>query len=133
MTFDWPKFFERNQVKFVTTGPNVAREHVAVHCPFCGSSDPSQHMSVSLEGKGWRCWRNPAHRGKHPAYLIQALLNCTLDHAYSLVDGTTNIPTDFQGMVTKYLQPHLQQPSKKQKLTLPEEFKPFKDVPSARM
>lgn len=32
------------------------------------------HMGLSLEGRGWGCWRNQQHRGKNPTRLIAALL-----------------------------------------------------------
>lgn len=130
MAFEWQGFLDSYRVPYVTSGPNVSRGHVAVHCPFCGSADPSQHMSIDLKGSGWKCWRNREHRGKHPAYLIQALLQTTLDRARQIVGDSVFIPDDFMGAVLSKLDPP--KPIKREPLRLPAEFKPFRDVPSAR-
>lgn len=77
MRFDWVAFLQRYGIEYVTTGPNASRDHVNVRCPFCGSSDPTQHLGISLTGRGWSCWRNSAHKGRSRAKLIQALLGCS--------------------------------------------------------
>lgn len=130
MAFDWIQFCEQNGVEFVTTGPNVARGNIAVHCPFCGPSDPSQHMSINLEGAGWSCWRNPDHRGKNPVRLVQALLGCSIDQARRLVGGATYLPADLLGQVQEQLSEPTMRES--QPLKLPKEFLALSDRPTAR-
>ena len=131
MSFEWRSFLDSYNVKYVTSGPNVSRGHVAVHCPFCGSADPSQHMSINLAGQGWRCFRNTSHRGKHPAYLIARLLNTSTERASQIVGDSVFIPEDFMGAVMGKLTPKVIEP-RKTPLLMPEEFKPIGDKPSCR-
>lgn len=84
--FDWIAFFEARGIEFVLSGPNIGRGEVGIKCPFCGPSDPSHHMSINLEGRGWICRRNRAsHRGRAPAQLIRALTGCTAEQARQIV------------------------------------------------
>jgi hypothetical protein len=85
--FNWITFLTTHGVEYVERGPNVARGNVNIHCPYCGESDPSHHLGISLDGKGWGCWRNTAHRGRQPQRLIQALLSCSYEEAESLVES----------------------------------------------
>lgn len=73
--FDWATFIREQHIPYVTSGPNVKRGEWNVHCPFCGSADPSMHLGMQLETGWWSCWRNRAqHSGKSPVRLIMALL-----------------------------------------------------------
>src|SRR4029077_17798771 len=72
--FDFIAFFKAYNVEYRESGPNVGKDHVVIHCPFCGAADEGQHLSVSLLGRGWRCFRQPVeHRGIAPHRLIRAL------------------------------------------------------------
>lgn len=131
MAFDWVPFLDANRIFYATSGPNVSRGHVAVACPFCGSADPSQHMSINLAGKGWRCFRNrDQHAGKSPVYLVQALLNTTLERAKAIVGDALFLPDDFMHAVMSKMTPPEQ--ADRPPLELPDEFKAIKDTPSAR-
>lgn len=121
--FDWTHFLERNNIPFsshhVTKGSQVA-----IHCPFCGPEDESQHLSISLKGRGWRCWRRPkSHVGKSPTKLIAALLNCSYDQAAAIAGTSIHLPQDFMGHVNRALSPPPQKSSRE--LELPSSFKPF--------
>ena len=133
MAFDWLSFFSRNRVAYVTSGPNVSKGRVACRCPWCGAADPSHHMSISLEGKGWRCWRNNQHRGGDPTRLVAALIHCSTEQAHVIVHGAASVdlPGDLLSRVRGALAPPAAQASVV-KLLLPKEFLPFKDLPSAR-
>lgn len=132
MAFEWISFLESHHIHYVTTGPNVSRGHVAVHCPFCGAGDKSQHMSINLNGKGWRCFRNrEQHKGKSPVYLVQALLQTTQERARAIVGEAVFIPDDFMNAVMSKLNPN-DKPARKQALVMPKEFRPLKEVASAR-
>lgn len=72
MAFEWLPFLDRYRIAFSEHGPNVGKDHVVVRCPFC-HDDPGMHLSISIEGKGWRCFRNHSHSGISPVRLIQAL------------------------------------------------------------
>lgn len=71
--FDWIEFCEQNLIEYIDRGANVGRGNIAIRCPFC-INDPSHHMGLSLEGKGWGCWRDSDHSGKNPFRLVAELL-----------------------------------------------------------
>jgi hypothetical protein len=128
--FDWPKFLRSRQIEFVTHGPNVGgKDQIAIHCPFCGDADPSQHLSISLKGRGWRCWRNPRqHKGTKAARLIQALLRCSWEMACELA-GENSAPLvadeDIAAQVAVNLGVTGTQQSRPPRAVLPPEFKPI--------
>lgn len=123
MAFDWETFLTSYGVPYVTRGPNVSRGHVSVKCPFCGNDDPSQHLTISLAGNGWYCYRNRDHRGKNPARLIQHLINVTSEQARAIAGQSILIPDDFMGAVLGKLAPP-EVPLNKG-IKLPREFKPL--------
>lgn len=86
--FDWPRFLRQHRIEYVTSGPNTSAGSISCKCPFCGENDPSQHLGISLNGAGWGCLRNAAHRGKSPIRLIRQLLHCSVQEAQRLVGGT---------------------------------------------
>jgi hypothetical protein len=70
---NWIALFTGINIPHKTSGKNVSAGNVNICCPFC-VDDPSYHMSVSLQGKGYICYRNPIqHRGRNPATLLYAL------------------------------------------------------------
>lgn len=101
MHFDWQQFCDHHRIPYVTRGPNTAREHISIQCPFCGSADPSQHMGMALNPAApvWGCMRNPEHRGKSPVRLVMALLACSLLHAMSIVNSSAPEFDDFEKLV----------------------------------
>lgn len=121
MSFDWISFLDSNRIPYVTSGPNVSRGNVAAHCPFCGSADPSQHMSINIENKGWRCFRNRDHSGKNPTGLVQALLGTTRERAEAIVENAVFIPDDFLGAVMSKMAPPVQ--AVPTRLRIPKEFR----------
>lgn len=131
MSFDWIKFFEQHKIPYVTKGPNVSRGRIAIHCPWCGIDDPSEHLSIRLDGPGFTCWRNKdKHWGKRPEKLIQALLKCSWDEAHRLAGNEKEVPSDFMASLKAKLVKERQE-KEKQILRLPKEFKPIGDMPSA--
>lgn len=134
MAFDWLHFLDQYHIDYVTEGPNVAKNNINTRCPFC-EDDPSHHMGISLEGKGWSCWRtksNPeGHRGKNPARLVHALLGCSYERAKEITGSNVNIPEDFMGAVMKQMNPAVVA-DRKDKLELLPDFKRFdKLLPSS--
>src|ERR1700678_739755 len=101
--FDWVAFLSSRNIHYETRGPNVAHGNVTVHCPFCGPADSSTHMSISIEGHGWRCWRNHSHKGKNPVRLVQAILGCSWEVANATVGNSSYIPSDFLSNVNAKL------------------------------
>lgn len=75
---DWVPFLTARNIPF----EGSSRGNIVIRCPMCGSGDPSMHMSISTDGRGWRCWRNPLeHRGRSPVRLVSALIGCSLQEA----------------------------------------------------
>lgn len=81
---DWTSLLDAYHVTYRDRGPNVGKDHIVVACPFCGPADPGEHLSISLQGKGWRCYRDSEHRGISPTRLIQALTGCDWQTAQRL-------------------------------------------------
>lgn len=132
MVFDWINFLENNNIPYVTSGPSVTKNHVCVHCCWCGLADPSEHLSISLIGQGFRCWRQPMHSGKNPAKLIQALLGCSWEQAIKLAGQSKTLPTDFLSKMKASLvkKEEVERPNK---LVMPPEFKTFSNQRSCLM
>jgi hypothetical protein len=87
MAFDWQKFLDTYRIEYVSSGPNIGRNNIGIICPFCGD-DPSFHLGISLDGKGFHCWREPsrgAHSGRSPHKLVMRLLGCSFTQAQAIV------------------------------------------------
>lgn len=121
--FNWRTFLERNNIPYVERGRNVSKGNLAIHCPLCGTNDPSQHMNVNVKGKGWACWRDADHRGKNPTKLVQALLQCTWAEASEITGGpaTPETDTDFMSQVRQAMGTASARP----KLMIPKEWTPL--------
>jgi len=130
--FDWPDFLDRNGIEYITTGPNVARNNINVHCPLCGAGDPSHHLGISLVGPWWGCWRDHAHRGTSVARLVQLLLGCSWEQAQRLAGESASLPGDLLGSVEALLSTSVPDPAPLRSLKMPEEFLPFSNKPGER-
>jgi hypothetical protein len=123
MSFDWLTFLRSRQIEYVTSGPNVSAGSVAINCPYCGGADPSQHLVIRLNGKGWFCWREKAHRGGSPVRLVATLLGCSFEQAQQITGYDRHLPpTDFLGSVKALLDPPPIE-RERRKLSLPAEFR----------
>lgn len=127
---DWISFLEDRKIYYRTHGANVSQGQVVTHCPWCGLDDHSEHLSISLSGKGFRCWRNPKHSGKNPAKLIHALLGVSWAEAMEIAGQGKSLPSSFLGHLKGIMEKTEEVP--KQKLVMPREFKEFKILPSAK-
>jgi hypothetical protein len=133
VTFDWEEFFRQNGIEYRTSGPNTSKGQAVISCCWCGADDPSMHLSVSLQGHGFRCWRHPEHRGKNPAKLIQALLNCSWDRANQIAGNNTYLPDNFMAKVRLSLADEDDVKPIANNLKLPDTFYQFSNKPSARL
>lgn len=125
--FDWEKFLRRYKIDFDTRGSSVVKGNVAIQCPFCGASDRGKHMSVSTRGRGWKCWRNAAHAGGSPVYLIRELIRCTVEEAMAIAghDAPTPAPAADEVADTLSRIPGISRPEPaktKQRLAMPRSF-----------
>lgn len=84
MRFNWKSFLEQRRIDYVTSGPNTKKGNLSIKCPFCGESDPSQHLGINPKNGAWGCLRNKTHRGRSPIRLLQQLLRCTVEEAQRL-------------------------------------------------
>jgi hypothetical protein len=98
---DWIDFLEQHRIEYRTTGKNVARGNVGIRCPFC-EDEWDFHMGISLQGRGWHCWRRPEHSGswRRSHVLIQQLLGCTEAEAKRRAYGDRALPEDGDGVTT---------------------------------
>lgn len=124
--FNWIDFLRTHGIVYLDRGHNVSKGNVAIHCPFCGPADPSQHLNIHLKNRGWACWRNGDHRGKSNVRLVQALLQCDQDEARRIVYGNESRPEPTETLVSQMqamLNPQAAQVVTR--LKLPEAFKPL--------
>lgn len=131
MSFHWLPFLNDHGVHYVTTGKNVGKGYVAVKCPFCGSADPSEHMTIAISGSGWKCWRNHEHRGQKPHRLITALTGMSPSAVNALVgnDGSA-IVRDFASYVRDQLADKNEVREPLAEIEMPSTFRP---IVSAKM
>lgn len=122
--FDWRTFLDQHRIEYVTSGPNTARDHISIKCPWCGTADPSQHLGISLTGQGWGCLRNHEHRGRSPVRLVATLLHCSYEEAAALTGGQVMIPERFFDRISAMLLPS-KTSAERRNLRLPPEFKPI--------
>lgn len=101
---DWPQFLTTHNIEYVTHGANLSKGNIGIKCPFCGPADKSQHMNISIKGKGWGCWRDPDHRGMSNARLIQALINCSWSEARALAGSKEEVKLDNESLEAEYAQ-----------------------------
>lgn len=129
MMFDWPAFLQNHNIDYI----EERRGHVAVRCPFC-SDDPSHHMSINLEGRGWRCFRQPdQHKGRSPVLLIAKLINIPIGQARRICGtNSTFIPEDFIGRVNDFLSPQEEEDQMSTPLLMPKEFRRFNQALPSR-
>lgn len=88
---DWRSVFTKIGVPFAERGKNVGAGNINITCPFCGD-DPSEHLAVALDGKGYYCYRDPRHAGKSPRYLLRRLGLSEMDIALLLAGTNTYEP-----------------------------------------
>lgn len=93
--FNWQRFFTAHNIEWVDKGPSATKGNIAIRCPRCGMADPSHHLAVSLEGKGYRCFRTKSHSGRSVPKLIQDLLQCSWPEALRLAGVATHVSSDF--------------------------------------
>ena len=115
---DFPTLLRKNSVAFITSGANVAKGNINIHCPFCGSADPSYHLGIRLSDGAWGCWREPSHRGRRPHRLLRKLFGWSVLRIQSEISIDRNQP----------LFSTTGQPTKKrfEKVVMPDNFRPLR-------
>lgn len=91
---DWVRFFEENNIPYVTQGPNTKRGEISIKCPFCGDDDPSEHLGINLVNGKWGCHRDASHRGTAAARLVRVTLNCSSSIATKIVSQYSHADPD---------------------------------------
>lgn len=129
---NWVRFFDQHHIEhFKGSGENIE-----IHCAWCGASDQGHHLSVSLNDKGYRCWRNRTHRGRNPVRLIQILLNCSLMEAERIAGVKASDITDdsnFGERMKAMLNKSAEVTPIFKKMTLPSDFKLIENKGSGRL
>lgn len=110
-------------IQFREAGENVGRDNININCPFCAGADPSFHMGLSTVGKGYACWRDPAHRGKNlnRVFKILGLPIVSTDYFFA-----PNVFDDIAGG-TFFNKTAVSKPYIKNITKLPEHFLPIGD------
>src|SRR5580692_10070816 len=132
--FDWVRFLSARGIEHATKGHGATRNQVVIHCPWCGASDQGLHLSINLEGAGYRCLRSPKeHVGKAAHRLVAALLKCSPDMARSITgEKGISLTEDFGEMIARTMSGTTKQKPWRG-LEMPSWFKPFRNTPSAQM
>lgn len=130
--FDWLQFLNDHGIEYTESGRNVSKGNIALACPFCnqsGDPDPSQHMNISLKGRGWACWREASHRGISKARLVQALLNVSWQKACELA-GVEEAPLYVHGdYLAKLQELYPSEPiTTVAKMNMPRDWQPLADA-----
>jgi hypothetical protein len=134
--FDWQAFLDRYNIEYASAGRyHVTMGNISICCPWCHNDD-GFNLHISLEGKGWHCFRVGTHRGRTPQRLIQALIKCPYSLADSLVNSSVeSLPSDndFLERLTNLFQPPRREPIRVSELHIPKGFVPIRNVGSGRM
>ncbi len=118
-------FLDHNRIPYRTDGPNCAKGHVVLKCPFCGDDDPSEHMGWELATGYWGCWRNSGHRGRRPHRLIMRLIGCTYTVADDIAAGARDLDR-FDEALAKLRTPVARHAERSQTvLEFPRAFRPL--------
>ncbi len=127
MAFNWETFCQSHRISYVTEGSSWTPGNINIHCPFCGSDDPGNHMGLHLRTGYWHCWRNNSHAGKAPHRLIQKLIGCNYSQAVALVgEGTHRDLEGFEAAAAQFLAGDDRSGSH-EVLSFPREFKPLRN------
>ncbi len=128
MAFKFRNFLDSHHIPYVEVGPNVAKGHINIQCPFCASRDPSHHLGINLANNKWGCWRDERHRGNAPERLICKLIHCSWDVATELTGrGVSSSLSDFENVINSLKsEPKVEKTRYRKKLEYPEEFKKIK-------
>lgn len=91
------KFLTANDIYYTDSGNNVKQGNVNIHCCFCGSDDPSEHLGIALQSPHvWGCWRNQKHRGKNIIDLIVKLTNYSWSEAKAIAEEDKSLLEDSE-------------------------------------
>lgn len=125
---DFQRLLDEERIEYVTRGKNVKRGELNIHCPFCGSADPSFHLGINLDTGYWACWRNQDHRGKSPLRLLVALLKIPYWRAREIAGLTKDYvdPDGFSEVANRLLRGRQVSPE------TPEVFEPLAFPPEFR-
>jgi hypothetical protein len=124
---DWVAFLDAHDVAYITGGPNTRKGQISIQCPWCGTDDPSEHLSISLSKDAFGCWRNSQHSGRKPYSLVAALLGCSFSQARLTVQQfSAPDPATLDDVMTALGTPAVPVQQPFQAEGLPPEFRPIK-------
>ncbi len=125
MAFKFQNFLDTHNIQYVESGPNVAKGHVNIQCPFCGVRDPSQHLGINLSNNKWGCWRDQKHRGNYPERLVMELIRCSWDVASEITGrgAAPDLGTFDAAIASLKSEPEKPKTKYATKLKFPKEFR----------
>jgi hypothetical protein len=132
--FDWERFLADYNIDTSTHGHTTG--NIGIRCPWCGDADHGHHLGISLEGRGYFCWRDRAHRGIHPRRLVMALLRCDYETANRIVGSDAGPTPEWQSLSTvveSILSGLQRDPPATGSLTWPEELRALRPSRSAAL
>jgi hypothetical protein len=127
--FDWIEFLDSNSIEYSQKG-SVSKNNIGINCPFCGD-DMGFNLHISLQNRGWHCWRSEDHRGTTPHRIIQNLLKCSYEEACNIVGSEVFFPldVDYSDYVKNLIYPsNNKYKIKPRSLEIPKNFYPLEDV-----
>jgi hypothetical protein len=134
--FNWIEFLEQNHVEYSQKRHNISRNNIGINCPFCGN-DTGFNLHISLNNRGWHCWKDNSHKGLTPHRLLQQLLQCSYSEAASLLGGDAPLSSDIDYVqyINNILNPQIKTTykSKPKSLEIPKEFHPIQPIGSGHL
>ena len=73
MGVDIKVLLSKYRIEWRDRGKNVSEGNIVTRCPFCGTDDHGEHLSIALDLSGFYCYRKPSHAGRSLSRLFKKL------------------------------------------------------------
>lgn len=87
-------------------------------------------LQLEIRDPAWGCLRNAAHRGRNPRRLVQKLLDCSFEHALSIVELQSARIDEFDELAEKFFKQQATEaaaPLGMKPVEMPKEFKSLRN------
>jgi hypothetical protein len=85
------RLFRSRGVKYSTSGKHATEGHVNIQCPFCGASDPSFHLGISVINGAYHCWRTPKHSGYNIDFLLSRVFKISKKESQNIISEYSDL------------------------------------------